>query len=119
MVNVGGDIRGMTNDPEPTPWIIGIEDPNKIKTAVGEIRLTNGGVAASGDLHRYCTFKGARLGHILNPKTGWPAKGAPRSVTVMGNYSVEAGFLSTLAILQDKIAKSFLDALEVPAQCVM
>lgn len=93
MVNFGCDIRGMTNESEPTPWIIGIEDPNKSKKAVGETRLTNGGVATSGDLHRYCTFKGARLGHILNPKTGWPAKNAPRSVTVMSNYSVVAGSL--------------------------
>jgi len=119
MVNYGGDIRGMTKDNEPEPWIIGIEDPNKSRTAVGEIRLTNGGVATSGDLHRYCMVKGKRLGHILNPKTGWPAKDAPRSVTVMGNYCVEAGFLSTLAILQGENAKPFLDSLEIPAHCVM
>lgn len=119
MVNFGGDIRGMTNESEPVPWIIGIEDPNKSETAVGEIRLSNGGVATSGDLHRYCMVKGKRLGHILNPKTGWPVTDAPRSVTVMGNYSVEAGFLSTLAILQGSEAKSFLDSLEVPCHCII
>jgi thiamine biosynthesis lipoprotein len=57
-------------------------------------------VATSGDARRYVRWRGKRLGHILNPKTGWPVEGAPRSVTVVALTCLEAGTLSTLAYLQ-------------------
>jgi thiamine biosynthesis lipoprotein len=58
--------------------------------------------------------QGRRLGHILNPKTGWPIEGAPRSVTVVASTCVEAGTLSTLAILQGPGARVFLEAQGLP-----
>lgn len=108
MVNFGGDIRAITSAPEQKPWIVGIEDPRTDGCAIGEIDLTNGGVATSGDARRYCLVDGVRLGHILNPLTGWPVVGAPRSVTVLGSYCVEAGFLASLAMLQGTGAEEFL-----------
>jgi thiamine biosynthesis lipoprotein len=118
MVNFGGDIRAITSDPNPIPWVVGIESPDRENSAVGEIKLTNGGVATSGDLRRFCLVNGQRLGHILNPRTGWPVAGAPRSVTVLGNYCVEAGFLATLSILHGSDAESFLESQDAQAHCV-
>jgi thiamine biosynthesis lipoprotein len=118
MVNFGGDIRAITSDNEPTPWIIGIENPELENSAVGEIDLTNGGVATSGDVRRYCLVDGVRMGHILNPHTGWPLAGAPRSVTVLGNYCVEAGILATLAMLHGADAEIFLKEQEASYHCI-
>lgn len=118
MVNFGGDIRAISSESRPIPWAVGIEDPSQANSAIGQIDLTNGGVATSGDLFRFCLVNGARLGHILNPRTGWPVKGAPRSVTVLGNYCVEAGFLATLAILQGAEAETFLKAQNAQGHCV-
>ncbi len=53
--------------------------------------------------------RGRRLGHILNPRTGWPVEGAPRAVTVLAPTCVEAGSLSTLAYLRGPDARSFLE----------
>ena len=55
-------------------------------------------------------WRGKRLGHILNPKTGWPVAGAPGSVTVVAPTCLEAGTLSTLAYLQGTGARDFLEA---------
>ena len=118
LVNFGGDMRAITSEKEPVPWIIGIENPEKAKTAVGEIKLTNGGVATSGDLFRFCIVDGVRMGHILNPKTGWPVSRAPRNVTVLGSYCVEAGFLATLAILQGSQAEQFLKSQDAIGHCI-
>ena len=118
MVNFGGDIRAITADIEPVPWVVGVENPKQEKTAVGQINLTNGGVATSGDLRRFCMVDGVRLGHILNPRTGWPVSGAPRSVTVIGNYCVEAGLLATLAMLQGPEAEKFLEEQDAPCHCI-
>jgi FAD:protein FMN transferase len=54
-------------------------------------------------------WEGRRLGHILNPKTGWPLEGAPHSVTVMAPTCLEAGSLSTFACLQGVRAREFLE----------
>ncbi|HKK20799.1 MAG TPA: FAD:protein FMN transferase, partial [candidate division Zixibacteria bacterium] len=55
---------------------------------------------------------------ILNPLTGWPVADAPRSVTVLGNYCVEAGFLATLAMLHGPDAESFLKLQETTYHCI-
>ena len=51
--------------------------------------------------------QGRRLGHILDPRTGWPVADAPRSVTVVAPTCLEAGTLSTLAYLKGPGAESF------------
>jgi len=118
MVNFGGDIRGITSESTPEPWTVGIEDPEIEGGAVGQIELINGGIATSGDLRRYCYVNNVRMGHILNPITGWPVQDAPRSVTVIGNYSVEAGILATLAMLHGSDAERFLKEQNVPGHCI-
>jgi thiamine biosynthesis lipoprotein len=118
MVNFGGDLRAIAQTEDSEPWIVGIENPIRPQSALGEIRLINGGVATSGDLNRFCLVDGQRLGHILNPQTGWPVSDAPRSVTVLGDHCVEAGFLATLAVLHGPDAEQFLDEQKVERHCV-
>lgn len=118
MVNFGGDIRVVGVGGSDRSWHIGIEDPQVSDQPVGQIELRNGAVATSGDARRFCLYKGKRLGHILNPKTGWPAEDMPRSVTVIGETCLESGFLATLAMLYGKEAEQFLDAQQVKYHCI-
>ena len=118
MVNFGGDIRAISSDPDSPSWHIGIDDSTRESVAVGQIDLANGAVATSGDLFRFCMVNGHRLGHIINPRTGWPVEGAPRSVTVLGNFCTEAGLLATLAILHGAEAGSFLKSQNTQAHCI-
>jgi FAD:protein FMN transferase len=118
MVNFGGDLRTICPADQPRTWIIGIERPEEEESAVGQIELINGAVATSGDARRFCLHQGRRLGHILNPLTGWPVSGAPRSVTVIADTCIEAGFLSTLAMLQGDSAEEFLKAQTVVFHCI-
>lgn len=118
MVNFGGDIRAITSETNSSPWLVGIEDPNRENSALGQINLTNGSVATSGNARRYCYVNGVKLGHILNPKTGWPVAGTPQSVTVVGNYCMEAGLLTTLAMLHGTEAEIFLKEQDVVNHCI-
>ena len=70
-------------------------------------------MATSGDARRFLWREGVRYGHILDPRTGWPVAGAPRSVTVVAGSCTEAGMLSTLAMLAGPEAESFLAAQQV------
>jgi thiamine biosynthesis lipoprotein len=109
LVNFGGDLYASGLRRHRRPWRVGLDDPDHPgEGALYRIDLPCGGLATSGDARRFVLWRGRRLGHILNPKTGWPVEKAPRSVTVLARTCVEAGTLSTLAYLQGAGAGDFL-----------
>lgn len=107
LVNFGGDVYATGPRRDGTPWHVAIES---VETSSGapRVELRRGGVTTSGDARRFILKDGARYGHILDPRDGWPVKDAPRSVTVLEANCTQAGLLSTLAILQGKGAERFL-----------
>ncbi|MDE2293940.1 MAG: FAD:protein FMN transferase [Gammaproteobacteria bacterium] len=109
LVNFGGDLRANRATPSG-PWRIGVERPESERRAAMILGLERGALTTSGDARRYLLKQGRRYGHILDPRTGWPAPGSPRSVTVAAASCVEAGLLSTLAMLQGAAAEAFLAA---------
>jgi FAD:protein FMN transferase len=110
LVNFGGDIFASGPRRDGRPWGVGVDDPQRTGEAVlYRVDLARGGLATSGDARRFVRHAGRRLGHILNPKTGWPVEGAPRSVTVIDRTCLEAGTLSTLAYLHGPGARAFLE----------
>lgn len=109
LVNFGGDLLARGTRRDGHPWIVGVEDPQAPgESPLGRLELTRGALATSGDARRHVLVRGRRLGHILDPRTGWPVEGAPRSVTVMAATCIEAGTLATLAILRGPDAARFL-----------
>ncbi len=117
LVNYGGDLN--INKPRKTgdPWRIGIENPNIPGNALQHLEITQGALTTSGDSQRFLVKDGKRYSHVLNPKTGWPVEGAPRSVTVAAGSCTEAGIISTLALLNGECAEEFLDAQNVKYWC--
>lgn len=110
LVNFGGDVYAGGLRRGDRTWGVGIEDPGRTgRAALYRLNVARAGLATSGDARRYVQWRGKRLGHILNPKTGWPVAGAPRSVTVVARTCLEAGTLSTLAYLQGPGAREFLE----------
>jgi len=109
LVNFGGDLFASGARRGGLPWSVGVDDPAHAgEGAVYQLEITRGGLATSGDAKRFVLWQGRRLGHILDPTTGWPVEGAPRSVTVLAATCLEAGTLSTLAMLRGPGAKAFL-----------
>ncbi|MHB8723682.1 MAG: FAD:protein FMN transferase [Steroidobacteraceae bacterium] len=118
LVNFGGDLRVSGRRQDGTPWYVAIEDVDHSGAAAGLLELSNGALATSGDTHRHVQAAGVRYGHILNPQTGWPIAGAPRSVTVHAATCTEAGLLAKLALLRGAGAEEFLKSEKVRAWCV-
>lgn len=104
LVNLGGDIAVAG----PRLWSVGIEDIAQPGRVAYTVQLRTGGVATSGTTKRFVKMNGETRGHILNPKTGSPVENAPASVTVAAKTCTEAGFWSTVAILQGERAEAFL-----------
>jgi thiamine biosynthesis lipoprotein len=104
LVNLGGDIAAAGK----RWWSVGIEDVNRLGESDKTVAFRQGGLATSGTTKRFVRVNGEMYSHILNPKTGWPVKAAPRSVTVSAKTCTEAGFWSTLAVLRGEKAEVFL-----------
>ncbi len=111
LVNFGGDLAVTGPPRRREAWRVGIEALSADPVGAGTVlEIRAGALATSGDAKRFLLQDGRRYGHILDPRTGWPVEGAPRSVTVAADTCTQAGMLSTLAMLQGENAEAFLDA---------
>ena len=110
LVNFGGDLRCTGAAPASGAWQVGIESLSQPGQPAKRIELKSGALATSGDARRAIVIDGKRYGHILDARTGWPAPGAPRSITVAATTCSQAGCFSTLAMLQGAEAEDFLRA---------
>jgi FAD:protein FMN transferase len=117
LVNFGGDLRVVNHRSDNTPWRVGVEDPGKENKAKRMLEISSGGLATSGDSRRFLLKDGVRYPHILNPRTGWTIQNAPRSVTACSGTCVEAGILSTLAMLHGRKAEQFLESQGIMFWC--
>ena len=116
LLNFGGDLRALGPRRDRRPWHVGIEAVERLSTAREVIDLYRG-LATSGDSRRFLLRDGHRYGHILDPTTGAPVLGAPRSVTVAADTCTEAGMLATLAMLRGPTAEAFLEQQGVRYRC--
>jgi thiamine biosynthesis lipoprotein len=108
LVNFGGDLRA-NKQPSHGPWQVGVERPDSERAAAMRLELEHGALATSGDSHRFLLKDGIRYSHILDPRSGWPVAGTPRSITVAASSCTEAGLLATLAMLHGTQAQKFLE----------
>lgn len=115
LVNLGGDLVVSRPHRDGTPWRVGIERPDGAPgTAAAALELNSGALCTSGDARRFLLKDRVRYGHILDPRSGWPVRDAPRSVTVAAPTCTEAGLLATLSMLAGAGAESLLVAANVP-----
>ncbi len=99
IVNFAGDVRTVGGRGDGRPWSIGVVDPRDRERARFAVRvLGDAGVATSGDYERAFVKDGVRYHHILDARTGWPARGVA-SVTAVAASSFEAGRYATAAFL--------------------
>lgn len=112
LINFGGDLFSSQPPNNKDAWQVGVETIGGSERSA-LIQLKQGGLTTSGDSRRFLLKKGKRYSHVLNPRTAWPVNNTPHSVTVAASSCIEAGFLSTLAMLKGKEAKAFLQAQNV------
>jgi thiamine biosynthesis lipoprotein len=75
-------------------WPVAVKHPWDPERRLGTVYLNNAGLGTSAATFQHFEYNGRKLGHLLDPRTGWPAEGVDQ-VTVIAPTAVEADALST------------------------
>jgi thiamine biosynthesis lipoprotein len=85
--------RGSPDD-DPRGWLVGISHPWEPGRRLAEVWVRDRSLATSAATFQHLEHKGKKLGHVLDPRTGWPASGMA-SATAVAPTGAEADALST------------------------
>jgi thiamine biosynthesis lipoprotein len=101
LVEVGGEMRLAGPSPRGDAWRIAIERPESGDRAVEQaIRLTDVGVATSGDYRNFFEIDGQRFSHSIDPRRGYPVAHDLVSVTVVHpSCMIADGWATALVVL--------------------
>lgn len=91
-VLAGGSRAG--GQDESRGWSIALRHPLKPAQRLAEIWLRNRALGTSGSGVQFFHHQGRRYGHVLDPRTGWPAEGV-LSATVLAPNAALADAVST------------------------
>jgi len=93
IIKAGGDMRvqGMVGK---KLWRIGIRHPRKKDKLLASLPLKDISISTSGDYEHFFMKDGVLYHHIIDPRTGYPARGC-RSVTILGPDTMTTDALST------------------------
>jgi thiamine biosynthesis lipoprotein len=102
LVNAGGDLRIVGEAPELR---VAVEDPDDRSQTLAELHLREGALASSSVRSRAW---GEDLHHVIDPRTGAPARSDAIQATVWAPTCAEAEVLATWALISGREAASEL-----------
>jgi thiamine biosynthesis lipoprotein len=108
MVQASGDLAlyGGTTD---RPWPIAIEDPSQPGEPLAELEVLAGGISTSAPTWRRFEADGTVYHHLLDPRTGRPARGV-RSVTLIAPSATRSDALDTGIFVMGDAGPDFVTA---------
>lgn len=95
LISLGGNVRAVGAKPDGSPWIIAIANPDDNAQTSGTLSVKDRAVVTSGGYQRCFEENGQFYHHIIDTKTGYPAKSGLKSVTVVSEDDALADGLST------------------------
>ncbi|HEU0178280.1 MAG TPA: FAD:protein FMN transferase, partial [Blastocatellia bacterium] len=85
----GGAMGGGNNG-----WTIGVRHPGDKERRLAVAQLRDAALSTSGGEEQFFEYGGKRYGHIIDPRTGWPADRVA-SVTVIAQSAAVTDALAT------------------------
>lgn len=113
LVELGGELKakGKKGNEE---WKVGIDQPNEKATPERKleavVNLNNKALATSGNYRKFYVEGNQKFSHIINPKTGYPAKQNLLSATVIANDGITAdAYATAFMVMGLEKSKTFLE----------
>jgi thiamine biosynthesis lipoprotein len=75
-------------------WIVGLRDPRFQDRRLAVVRMRDSSLSTSGSEEQFFEYQGRRYGHIIDPRSGFPAE-CVTSVTVITHSAALADALAT------------------------
>ena len=95
LINIGGNVMALGSKGKQ-PWNVGIQHP-RASGPIATLALYDGeAIGTSGDYQRFFDLDGQRYSHLLDPRTGAPARHT-EAVSVLVTPREHAGLLSDVA----------------------
>lgn len=110
IVEAGGDLRLLGNHPDKKHWRIGIRHPRILQGIIGLLDIDAVSVTTSGDYERYFIQDSVRYHHILDPVTGYPARGCISVTVVTLSAMIADGLATALFVMGPEKAIAWTNA---------
>jgi thiamine biosynthesis lipoprotein len=115
LVELGGEVKAKGKKQNNEYWKIGIDKPNETATDERQLQvvitLNDKALATSGNYRKYYEENGKKFSHIINPRTGYPAKNNLLSATVIADDCMTAdAYATAFMVMGFEKAKEFLSA---------
>lgn len=78
----------------PRGWMVGLSHPTKPQHRIAGIWLRDAALGTSGSGKQFFHHRGKRFGHVIDPRTGYPA-GDLLSLSVVTRHATDADALAT------------------------
>ena len=96
MVEIGGEVFAQGVNEKKKVWTIGVDKPQDgPRELIGKLELDGLAMATSGNYRKFTEVDGQIMGHIINPKTGFPGYSNILSVSVIARECYRADALAT------------------------
>lgn len=96
IIDLGGNIYALGEKTNGEAWKIGIQDPFTVTgNYIGILNTKDSSIVTSGDYERYFVYNGERYHHIIDAKTGYPAKNEISGISIISDKSIDGDALST------------------------
>lgn len=100
MVDAGGDAVLRGAGPDGQGWLVDVEDPADPRRSVVTLRVRDGAVATSAANRRRWRAGAIRAHHLIDPRTGAPARSDLAQATVLASRAEQADVLAKVAFLR-------------------
>lgn len=113
-IDIGGESRTRGKNPGGRWWRIGIQDPHGPRnTPIAVANMENRAMATSGNYESFRIVEGKKIGHTMNPKTGFPELNNLLSATAFASDCSVADSYAT-AFMSMGMEKAFNLAQKLP-----
>lgn len=99
-INLGGNVYVLGSKPSKEDWTVGVYDPNGNENQViASCKASNKSIVTSGLYERNFTKNGTLYYHILDTKTGYPAKTDLIASSIYSDSSIDGDVYATVLFL--------------------
>ncbi|QCX00860.1 FAD:protein FMN transferase [Aggregatimonas sangjinii] len=103
IINASGDLTTWGTKANGEKWMIGIANPMSKDKIFSWLPIVESSVATSGNAEKYVIIDSKKYGHLIDPRTGYPAMGI-NSVSIFAKSAEICDALATAVFIMGKEA---------------